>query len=138
MTPSFLHVSSAAGRATRHSTDAVREDDGHEPVTWLDEHLLDVVAAHRTGWATEFARDLMDAGTSLAVLVAAALFASGVVVARRAYRPAAAVTIAVIGSIIAAAVGPPTSWRAGHSASPSGLGPDCCAGPEPSLLPKYR
>jgi membrane-associated phospholipid phosphatase len=74
------------------------------PATWLDEHLLDVVAAHRTGWATDFARALMDAGTSLAVLVAVALLLSGVVVARRAYRPAAAVTIAVIGSTVAAAV----------------------------------
>jgi membrane-associated phospholipid phosphatase len=74
------------------------------PAGWLDEHLLDFVAAHRTDWATDFARALMDAGTSLSVLLAVALLASGVVVARRAYRAAAAVIIAVIGSTVAAAV----------------------------------
>jgi membrane-associated phospholipid phosphatase len=74
------------------------------PAVWLDEHLLHACAAHRTGWATGFARAVMDAGTSLAVLVAVALLASGVVVVRRAYRPAAAVTIAVIASSAAAAL----------------------------------
>jgi membrane-associated phospholipid phosphatase len=72
------------------------------PGSWLDEHVLRLVAAHRTGWATSAARAAMDAGTSVAVVVIAGVLAVAVVVARRTYRPAVAVALAVIASTVAA------------------------------------
>lgn len=68
----------------------------------LDERLLRLIAAHRTGWGNGSARAVMDTGTSTAVLAVGVLFALALVVARRAYRPAAAVAIAGVASTIAA------------------------------------
>ncbi|MGW5366435.1 phosphatase PAP2 family protein [Actinopolymorpha pittospori] len=70
---------------------------------WLDEGLLRFVDAHRTSWATGGANALMGIGTSAAALAVLALLAIGVVVARREYRPAVAVPVAVIASTVVAA-----------------------------------
>src|SRR5660398_64815 len=67
---------------------------------WLDERLLQWFSDHQTVWGTGFARSMMDAGTNTVVLTVGSLFALAFVVVRRAYRPAAAVTIAVLVSTI--------------------------------------
>lgn len=69
----------------------------------MDEHLLQFFAEHRTSWGTGFARTMMDVGTSTAALAVGSVLALAFVVVRRACRPAAAVTIAVLVSTIAAA-----------------------------------
>ncbi|MEP7368087.1 MAG: phosphatase PAP2 family protein [Dermatophilaceae bacterium] len=70
---------------------------------WLDEQLLRFFSEHRTVWGTGFARTMMYAGTNTAVLAVGFVFALAFVVVRRAYRPATAVTIAVLVSTIASA-----------------------------------
>lgn len=70
---------------------------------WPDEQLLRLFSEHRTAWGTGFARTMMDAGTNTAVLAVGSVLVAFVVV-RRAYRPASAVTIAVLVSTVAAAV----------------------------------
>jgi membrane-associated phospholipid phosphatase len=77
-------------------------DEAVNAGSWLDEHVLRLVVAHRTGWATSGARAMMDAGTSVAVLVVVGVLVVAVVVARRAYRPAVAVALAVVASTAAA------------------------------------
>src|SRR5437899_5270164 len=78
------------------------EDAVVNPGVWLDENLLHLIATHRVSWATDGARAVMDAGTNLAVMAAVALIALAIVVARRAFRTAIAVALAVIGSTVAA------------------------------------
>lgn len=63
---------------------------------WVDDRLMHLVAAHRSDWATSAARTLMWVGTSLTALAVVALLALVVVVARRAFRQAAAVALAVV------------------------------------------
>jgi len=70
----------------------------------VDEYLLQFFSEHRTSWGTGFARTMMDVGTSTAELAVGTVLAVTLVVVRRAYRPAAAVTIALLVSTIAAAV----------------------------------
>lgn len=70
----------------------------------MDEYLLQSFSEHRTSWGTGFARTMMDVGTSTAALAVVFVLAVTLVVVRRAYRPAAAVTIALLVSTIAAAV----------------------------------
>lgn len=70
----------------------------------LDEYALRLFSEHRTGWGTGFARTMMDAGTSTVALAVGVLLALVFVVVRRAYRPAVAVTIAVLASTVAAGV----------------------------------
>jgi len=71
---------------------------------WPDEQLLRLFSEHRTAWGTGFARAMMDAGTNTVVLAVGSMLALAFVVVRRAYRPATAVTIAVLVSTVAAAV----------------------------------
>jgi membrane-associated phospholipid phosphatase len=71
---------------------------------WLDQHLLQLFAENRTGWATGFARTMMYAGTNPAALAVGSLLALTFVVVRHAYRPAVAVTASVLASTIAAGV----------------------------------
>lgn len=71
---------------------------------WLDARLMHFAAAHRTGWVTDGARALMEVGTSVAVLAVAVLTCVALVVARRGYRPAAAVLLAVVASTAAVGV----------------------------------
>ena len=68
-----------------------------------DEHLLALVAAHRSGAATWFALAVMAAGTSTAVVAAGAVVALVAVVVLRAYRPAVAAGLAVVAATVAAA-----------------------------------
>ncbi len=70
----------------------------------MDEYLLQFFSEHRTSWGTGLARTMMDVGTSTAALAVGSVLAVTLVVVRRAYRPAAAVTIALLISTIAAAV----------------------------------
>ena len=70
----------------------------------MDEYLLQFFSQHRTSWGTGFARIMMDVGTSTAALAVGSVLALMLVVVLRAYRPAAAVTIALIVSTIAAAL----------------------------------
>ena len=65
-----------------------------------DEHLLALVAAHRSGAATWSALAVMAAGTSTAVVALVALVA---LVVLRAYRPAVAAGLAVVAATVAAA-----------------------------------
>jgi PAP2 superfamily. len=80
------------------------EDMDMRAGVWPDEQLLRFFSEHRTAWGTGFARIMMDAGTNTAVLAVGFVLALAFVVVRRAYRPAGAVTIAVLVSTIAAAV----------------------------------
>lgn len=68
-----------------------------------DEHLLALVAAHRSGAATWFALAVMAAGTSTAFVAAGAVVALVAVVVLRAYRPAVAAGLAVVAATVAAA-----------------------------------
>jgi membrane-associated phospholipid phosphatase len=79
------------------------EDKDMSGGVWLDEQLLRLFSEHRTVWGTGFARTMMDAGTNTAVLAVGAVLALAVVVVRRAYRQATAVTIAVLVSTFATA-----------------------------------
>ena len=70
---------------------------------WLGEGLLRFVVAHGlswASWATGGARTLMGIGTSAPVLAVLALLGIDVVVARREYRLAFAVPVAVIASTV--------------------------------------
>lgn len=64
--------------------------------------LLRLIAAHRTLWATELARGVMAIGTTRTILAVLVLAALTLVVLRRAYRPAAAVVVAVVVASMAA------------------------------------
>ncbi|MFD2083187.1 undecaprenyl-diphosphatase [Actinopolymorpha cephalotaxi] len=63
---------------------------------WVDDPIMQLVAAHRSDWATGAARALMWVANSLTALAVVVLLAVVVVVARRAYRQAAAVALAVV------------------------------------------
>ena len=64
--------------------------------------LLRLIAAHRPLWATELARGVMAIGTTRSILAALVLAALALVVLQRAYRPAAAVVVAVVVASMAA------------------------------------
>lgn len=82
----------------------VEEDKDMSGGVWLDDQLLRLFAEHRTAWGTGFARTMMGSGTNTAVLAFGSVLALAFVVVRRTYRPASAVTIAVLVSTVAAAV----------------------------------
>jgi membrane-associated phospholipid phosphatase len=71
---------------------------------WPDYDVLVFVATHRSGWATAVADAVMLAGTTPAGIAAGAVLGGGLVLLRRAYRPAMAVLAAVVASAAAAVV----------------------------------